>query len=200
MGLQTILEAIQVSERAQVREIEERAEAEAHQIIAQAEAETQRIREEARRAASSGATDERARILHRAKLEAMQIVGDAQEALVDEALNQIGQRLANLRATSAYPAVLRALTEEALEASQEFHIEEDPARLQADARDRALLDGILDDIGSKLGVTYPLATRGGVIVGSWDGRVVVDNTLEARLRLATPYLRRYLPTLLDQGR
>ena len=200
MGLQAILKAIQVSGRTQVREIEERAEAEAHQVIAQAEAETQRIREEARRAASGGATNERARILHRAKLEAMQVVGDAQEALVDEALGQVGQRLADLRVTSAYPAVLRALTEEALQASQEFHIEEDPARLQADPRDRALLDGILDDTGLKPGVSYPLATWGGVIVGSWDGRVVVDNTLEARLRLATPYLRRYLPALFDQGR
>jgi len=200
MGLQAILDAIQVSGRAQVREIKERAEAETHQVIAQAEAETQRIREEARRAASSGATNERGRILHRAKLEAIQIVGDAQEALVDEALNQIGQRLANLRATSAYPAVLRALTEEALQAVPEFNTEEEAGRLRADPRDRALLDDIRVDIGSKLGVTYSLHTWGGVIVESWDGRVVVENTLESRLRLATPYLRRYLPTLLDQDR
>jgi vacuolar-type H+-ATPase subunit E/Vma4 len=198
MGLQAILEAIRASGRARLQEIETRTEAETEQIMTQAEAEAQRIREESRRDTICGATGERARILHQARLESIQVVGNMQQTLVDMALDQVRERLAQWRSMPIYPALLRSLIEEALATLEGSLIEQEQTRLHGDPRDRPLLEDILRDTGPNLHVSYPLNSWGGTVVTSSDGRVVVDNTLEVRLQRAEPYLRRHLPILLEQ--
>jgi vacuolar-type H+-ATPase subunit E/Vma4 len=73
-------------------------------------------------------------------------------------------------------------------------------RLEADPRDRQLLDTLLSRMGLCLPISYTLNCWGGLIAASEDGRVVVINTVEARLERATPYLRGYLATLFECDR
>jgi vacuolar-type H+-ATPase subunit E/Vma4 len=199
MGLEAILEAIRTSGDAQIDEIEERAYRQVHEVRVNSRLEAERLEEEAYIAAVAPAIKERARILHRARLEALQITGSAREMLVDAAMDQTHGHLAGMRTDSAYAAMLRRLTLEALAKLEEILSAVSDVHLEADPRDRVLLERILSNLGLKLEVNYRLNCWGGLIARSQDGQVVVVNTLEARLERATPYLRRYLAALFERS-
>jgi vacuolar-type H+-ATPase subunit E/Vma4 len=192
MSLHAILEAILESGAQQVAEIEADAYQRAHEILASARMEANQIEQDACERARSPASRERARILHRARMEALRILGNSREELVDRALDQIRGRLANMRTDRLYPAVLQFLTDEALSELESSEIEIGIAVLEADRRDRLALESILREMGLKIPVNYTLHCWGGVVARSQDNRVVAINTLETRLERATPYLRRYL--------
>lgn len=198
MSLQAILDAIQASGENQGREVEARARAQVEQILAGAQLEARQLSEESRAAASAPADAERARILHQARLEALQIIGDEREALIGEALSRIREYLAGVRSNAAYLATLRRLAEEALTELGPLE-EAGGTRLKADPRDKESLEGVLQGLGLELPVHYDLHCWGGLTAMSEDGRVVVINTLEARLARATPHLRRYLARLFGRG-
>lgn len=197
MSLLAILEAIRASGQAQVGEIEERAYRQIYEMRVNARLEAERIEEEARAAAAAPAIKESARIHHHARLEALQITGNRREALVDAALDQTRGHLEGLRTDAAYPAVLRRLTQEALDDLVGSLEELGSVQLVVDPRDRDLFESILPGMGLTPKVSYTLDCWGGLIAKSQDGKVVVINTLEARLERATPYLRRYLAALFE---
>lgn len=192
MSLEAILEAISAAGDAQVSEIEERARTQVYEILANARVEAEDIEEEAYNTAFAPAAKERARIIHRARLEAMRIVGEAREALIDTTLERTRGALAGLRTDRLYRDVLCRLIEEALaelRSSLEFDAK---TRLEADRRDRELLESLLSHMIVDLEVSYTQDCWGGLIARSEDGRVVVDNLLETRLERAIPFLRQYL--------
>jgi vacuolar-type H+-ATPase subunit E/Vma4 len=194
MGLQSILEKIRASGTAQVQEIEENTQSQKFAVVAQARMEAHQIEEDARAAASAPALAERARILQRARLESLRLVGDVREELVDTALARTRERLASIRVDSSYPEVLHALTQEALaELASDKNV-----RLLADPRDKTLLEKILDELNLVLPVSYELNCWGGLIARSEDGRVVVINTFESRLERATTFLHRHLAALFEE--
>jgi vacuolar-type H+-ATPase subunit E/Vma4 len=158
-----------------------------------------RMREESCASAAVQAAAERARILHQARLEAIQIVGDAREALVDEALRRTREHLAHLRENGSYATVLRQLVTEALAELDSSGAGASTIGLVGDPRDVALLRDILFDIGLGSSATYELGCWGGVVARSDDRRVIAINTLEARLDRATPHLRRHLAALFENG-
>ena len=194
MGLQSILEQIRAAGDAQIQEIEKNAQAQVNSISTQAQMEARQIEEEACASASALSIVERARILHRARLESLRIAGNVRENLVDTAIVRARERLTSLRADPAYPEVLRTLTEEAL---AELASADGKIRLLADPRDRMLLKNILNHLKLDLPVSYELNRWGGLIAKSEDGRVVVINTFESRLDRATAFLRRALAALFE---
>jgi vacuolar-type H+-ATPase subunit E/Vma4 len=200
VSLQGILDAIHTSGEKQAREIDADAQAQAHQALVQAGAEAERLREKSRLAASAPASEERLRILHQAKLEALQIVNDACEELVDEVLRQTRARLAGIRSDLSYPALLRRLTEEAVTELTGSLEESAVIGLEADPRDRAFVESMLPELGVKSLISCGLDCWGGVVCKSEDGRVVVVNTLEGRLDCAIPYLHRQLGNLFEDSR
>jgi vacuolar-type H+-ATPase subunit E/Vma4 len=191
MSLQAILDRIRALGDAQLKEIEKNALSQESEILAQARMEADQIEEDACARTCAPATAERARILHRARLEALHIVGGIREGLVDAALTRTCEHLASLRSDPAYPRVLRSLTEEALAHLSSTEGNEKP-RILADPRDRALMEKILQDLQFRVQVAYDLNCQGGLIAQSEDGRVVLINTLEARLQQAAVYLRGHL--------
>jgi vacuolar-type H+-ATPase subunit E/Vma4 len=92
--------------------------------------------------------------------------------------------------------VLARLTDEAMAALQGSPA---GAQLEADPRDRVLLESILRELDAQLTVKYNLECWGGVIAKSSDERVVVLNTLESRLEQATPYLHRHLAAWFESN-
>jgi vacuolar-type H+-ATPase subunit E/Vma4 len=199
VSLQAILDAICASGEAQVREIEARTQAQVKQLLAEAQVEARRLREESHAKAVGGAAAARARTMHRARFEAQQIIGNARQALVDAALSQTSESLAGVRMAPAYRAILRESTEEALAELGGSPHKSGKLWLQVDSRDREWLEAILQDMQLELPVKAELECWGGLIAHSEDGRVIVVNTLEARLERATPYLRHFLATLFGDG-
>jgi vacuolar-type H+-ATPase subunit E/Vma4 len=198
MSLSAILEAIRASGDTQVRAIETQAYEQSRILLANARLEAQPIEDLARNAAIAPAFKERARILHRARLEALRIVGDAREALVDAALDQLRGRLVGLRSDPGYPSVMRRITQEALAELEDSLQDLAHVQVMADPRDRSLVENILHDMGLEIPVSYELECLGGLITGSIDGEIVVINTLEARLERAIPSLRRHLAALFEE--
>lgn len=197
MSLQVILDQIQAAGDVQVREIEEQATRRAGEILAQAYIEAEQIEADAREEAGTPGNAERARILHRARLDALRILGEVREDLVDTAIARTRERLASLRSDPSYPEVMRQLTEEALAGLAASEGTAQP-QVQADLRDRELLQKILTGLKLDVPIRYELNTWGGLIASSADGRVVVINTLEARLEHAMPFLRRHLAAYFEE--
>ncbi len=200
MSLDAILEAICASGQAQITKIDGQAARQAAEILGKARQESQQQAEAAYQAAIEPTAKERARILHQARLEALRLTGETREALTDAALERTRGRLASLRTDPSYPQVLKQLTQQALSelSGSETSHSLTFSRLEADPRDETLLENLLDEIGLDLPVRYNLHCWGGIVVKSEDERVVVINTLEARLERATPYLRRYLAASFEE--
>jgi vacuolar-type H+-ATPase subunit E/Vma4 len=196
MTLQSILEKIHASGDAQVLEIEKRIESQVNAILAQGRTEAHQIEEDACSEVSGPAVAERARILHRARLESLRIVGDVRENLVENLIIRTREKLATLRSDPSYPVVLRKLLKEAL-AELALGGAGKP-QLVADLRDKDLLGTILDELKLDLPVTYELNCWGGLKATSEDGRVVVINTFESRLEHASAFLHRYLAALFEE--
>jgi len=195
MSLQAILEKILASGELQVAEIEKNAQIQVDGILAQAQMEAGQINEDISRDVSTPAIAERARILHRARLESLRVVGDVREDLVDTAINRTRERLASFRTNPAYSMVLRLFIREAL--AELASGGKQNVQLLADRRDKTLMEEILDDLKLDLPVSYELGCWGGLIARSEDGRVVVTNTLESRLEHATSFLRSHLAALFE---
>jgi len=192
MSLVAILEAIRATGDAQITEVEQHAYAQTRQILAEAQTVSREQREETRAATLSPAYRERARILHRARLESLRIIGNARDALINAALGQTRGRLAGFRNNPAYPQVLEQLARQAVEELQACLELEEVVYLEADPRDQAILESVLSTFKAELQVDYTLECWGGVVARSQDRRITVINTLEARLERAIPYLRRCL--------
>jgi vacuolar-type H+-ATPase subunit E/Vma4 len=197
MSLNAILEAIRTSGQAEVAGIEAQAQVQAETIVAQARAEAERLQQEAWATGMSQAKREEARVLLEAHSQVLKIVGEARQALVEETLARTRQQLADLHATSTYPAVLRHLTVEALDELYPCLEGDERVCLRADQRDRELLEPFLKERFPNILVNYDLDCWGGIIAQSEDGRIVANNTLEARFERGRPYLQNHLAVLFE---
>lgn len=192
MSLEAILEAIYAAGDSRVREIEKEAYVEAQRLISEAKIEGQRLQRAAKAKAISPAYRERAKKIQQARLKALQVVGQARESLVDEALILLRGRLSNIRNEYQYPTILYGLVIESLTELSGSLGKDGIIYLQADERDRTRLETIITNLEHEIEITYNLNSWGGVIAHDADCAVTVINTLEARLERSTPYLRRYL--------
>jgi vacuolar-type H+-ATPase subunit E/Vma4 len=197
VSLEAILQAITASGETQESQIEEQTRVQVEEILAGARQEAAGVKAKAFNNAVAPAARERSRILHLAKLEVLHAIGGLRETLVDTALEGASSRLSGIRAQVVYPEALLRLTQEALAEIKLSYGESKAACLEIDPRDRSIVDAILAEIGQDLQVKESLVCWGGLVASSEDGRVVVINTLEARLKRATPYLRRFPPGLFE---
>lgn len=199
MSLQAILDVIRSSGQAKILELEKESQTQVRGILVEAQSEAYEKEAQASATAMAPAYRERARIIHRARLEALRITGKVREGLVDAALERTHGHLAGLRTDTAYPVVLRRLVDEALDELKSSLDETGTVKLEADLRDQELLTSAMIYMNLDLSISYDLDCWGGVIAKSEDGKVMVINTIEARLERITPYLRRYLAALFEDA-
>jgi vacuolar-type H+-ATPase subunit E/Vma4 len=210
MSLKAILEAIEASGQAEQEQIRAETASRLAAIEARVQREAESRREAIRRLAFGPAGAERSRRLHRARLEALRLRGQARDQLIEQALQGARLRLAALRHEARYPEVLQRLALEALRAldaqpasgaprSADQPGAEDRPTLEVDRRDLDLIRRILGDLDLSPRLEPALETWGGVVARSADGRIVATNTLETRLERALPYLRRELARQIEQA-
>jgi vacuolar-type H+-ATPase subunit E/Vma4 len=192
LSLEAILEAVHAEGKAQIRQIEAKAKEEISNILGKAKDEADCIQEAVRRETLAKVVGERTRILNRARFEALCLVGAAQEELVDDVLSAVTKRLATWREHANYPQVLKCLLAEAMECFREKE-----AHIEADERDRHILEKLANELKLDHPVEYNLTCWGGLIVRSQDERVKVINTFESRLERARPQLRQHLRILIE---
>lgn len=196
MSLNIILQSIRAAGEAQARDIRNAADQQADEIRAAGEREAAQTRQKARLEGLAGADEEQAKILNRARFEALCIVGEARETLTGDVLARVRQQLNQARSGPGYPDLLRGLFFEALRGLKAQGLES-CLEVEADPRDRSLLEALARECSLDLQMRYSLSTWGGINVRDAAGRYAVLNTLESRLEKAQPYLREQLARALS---
>ena len=187
MALADILAAMDAQVDAEIQQIEEQTAATIAQICAAAENEARMSRERHHRDVVVQLENERARRLNRARLAALRATSRAREQFFVDALSRAQTLLAGIRNDPSYAARLRVLAEEALGQI------DGQALLRADPRDEALLHTLFPQVQ----IAAELETWGGVEACTLDGRIVVLNTMEARLEQVQDILRQALMPLVE---
>ena len=208
MGLQAILEAIATAGEIEANKIQEHAAIQAREILANAMYEGDQARQEACAATSAPANRERAKILHDARLEALQIIGNIREELTEIALKKIRQELKDVRARADYPHLLQQWIAEvlsdltvidpiAVESVLNGKESNCQVLIEADPRDRILIESIIEGFKLDPEIRYTLDCWGGIIARTTDDRIIAINTVESRLERALLSLRRSLADFFE---
>ena len=193
------------------KEILEDAEKEAEKTILRAEAEAERIleraKEEAERRYDAIIRDgkERIRVKERQMLSLFDLESKnrmlrAKEEIISEIFNEALKRLQRYTQTEDYVNCLFRLI---LEASGQIH--SDTLMIRLNERDSKILtEEKLNEFSRKMGIKLIKSkdaadSIGGVIVMTPDGRIVIDNTFENRLRLLRDSLRVRVAEILFGG-
>jgi vacuolar-type H+-ATPase subunit E/Vma4 len=198
LSLQAILERIQAIGEAQGKEIRQQGEQEAEVILAEARALGEQAYQDAYRQAHQRDNGADARILNQARFEALCLLGNARERLVQETLDQLSQQLQGIRQQAIYADILQRNLLELLHGQNSRHSLKDRLILEADPRDRELLEKILQALGFQIQVDYILNSCGGLNARYKNGTVRLVNTLESRMERAMPYLKQQLAARFEQ--
>lgn len=194
MSLQAILDAVLAEGASRIQQIEADAQRQAAVLLQQAHAEGEAQRDRIIALRRARALQAQTRHLQQINQQCALIVSAAREEQVDAVLACVRKHLQPVRQDADYPQVFARLVDEALETLRPSLLEDEVSVLQVDPSDQA----VLKTVPKAPRVEYTLDCLGGVVACSADGRVVVINTLEARLQQATPYLRRYLAQVLEE--
>jgi vacuolar-type H+-ATPase subunit E/Vma4 len=162
-----------------MREMKEKAAAEAEGIRKTAGEKAAGIREEVMAQAKKKLGAEREKMQARVREEARLDLLKRRNEVADRAFLEATDRVLASRASPSYRLIARRLAEEALGLAGGtdlvFHV---------DPRDEALFRGILTDLGRNCEIVADIESAGGLTVASRDGRFLVMNTLESRLSRA----------------
>lgn len=191
MALADLLNALEAEATHEVARLQADTRAEATRIVEAAERDALAIGERSRRVGEDELLREVERRRGGARLAAVARLREEREQCIRSLFDALQARLESIRATAAYPSILRALVDESLAALPSGNL------LRIDPRDMRLITEALRELDPTVRVESTLHTAGGVELSDGEGRTV-RNTLEERLRNAEPGLRLHFGDLLDQ--
>jgi len=187
-GVEKIIAQIEKTAEEKAAAILDEARARAEALLTEARAQAS---EQERSALARGAQEARResqRILAEARIQARRARVQAQEDSVRQAFEQARQMLQNLADSGqsggvSYHAVLKGLIAESIASTDTAELEVQVRQADHALVTAELLGAVAAECGRSVAVTLSpvaLATAGGAVVRSRDGRVRVDNTFEAR--------------------
>ena len=183
VALEHILRAMQAQADADIAKLNRDADEQAAQLIAEAEIAARAIRARHRARVEPMLIAEAASLQNKAKLAALRAIANAREELIADALAQAEDCLAQIRASKQYAQIFRALAQEAIQAIGTQVI----ARVDPD--DVVIARAAFDALGVRTEIETQAIPLGGLEVMTRDGRIVIVNTLAARLERARHILR-----------
>ena len=184
MSLETIVAAIAAEADAEVQRIEDETSVRVESILNEARTRALSEQEAWEESRSEETIQAVARVVNRARLEADRRVADAKEALFQEALGRLAERIRQAIAGPDYPGIFRALHTEALT------VVPDPgATVLVRPVDVELAERVARDRGATGVVKGVLDCIGGLDIEGADGRSA-RNTVDSRLRQSERRLRR----------
>ncbi len=190
MPLEHILRAMQEQADSEIEKITRAAETEAAQLITDAEEQARSIQARHRARIEPTLRTEAASLLNKAKLDTLRAAANGREQLLRDAFTQAEASLAEIRGSKEYPAIFRALAEEAVRALEGERV------VHVDPSDKALAHTTLAQLGVDAEIEMRPMSLGGLDVVTRDGREAVDNTLVSRLDRARSALRGPVASIL----
>jgi vacuolar-type H+-ATPase subunit E/Vma4 len=175
MAIEDIFIALEEQGEQESRDALEAAREQAKGIKEDAEAQSKGIRDARVEAARAHATLVSARTVNSARLIGRRTVAGVKERAIVQAFDQALANLASVRGSAGYPALFRALAEEAVAGlTGEIVLEVDPA-------DATLAAEFLKASGLVGKVDATAKTSGGLVIVAEGGDLFRRNTLEDRL-------------------
>lgn len=196
MGLNAILDGIKKSGQSQINDIQANAQAQVDTILRQAKIGADKIKKHMLAEGMSRINLERTRIQHKARLQALKITDEARQTLIEKVLDCTRQQLMQYRSNPRYPDVFRSLYYEAIEDLCNSLQKGESIRILADRRDYDILENLKRNKLKNVQICYEIDCWGGIIAESADGKVVVINTFEERLKRSIPFLKQYLAVFI----
>lgn len=178
----------------EARRLEEAA-GEAAALLAAARAEAAAAAERRQREAALAAEQARAEIQAVTALRVADVRARVLDALLERVFAGAREALCQARIAEDYPRILGRLMLEAL-----GELPPDRAMVvRCDPRDLPLVNTVAGTVGQRIAVEASLHCWGGLLAQDPDGRVVADNTVESRLKLARETLWARVAAILLQG-
>lgn len=191
MALQDILDVIAADAEQEASAILEAAAQAYDSRLQAAQKQAAALRDDILADAERSAQQERARRLHRTRLENQRLQVQIQDAAFLAAVRCAEEALAASRQRSDYGEILASLLDEAL-----AHFDE-PVQVMVAPEDVDHVQGLLQGrSGQPHRVEAQEGLAPGVVVRTLDGRIVTENTVESRLQRALTDLRPLLADLL----
>jgi len=184
MAIDDLIKAVEVSGQERILEIQERSKAEADEIIKDAQAKDQPIKKRLLEEATQSVAIQRNKILsevrEKSRMEFIKAKNEIFERVFDEAV----RNLESSREHPRYKEILKSLLNEAI-----GDLGTDGVIFHIDKRDEALFKDILNEMKISGDIITDLTSAGGLNAYSRDGRFVIFNTLESRLKKAKEIYR-----------
>lgn len=191
MALDDILAAITAEADAEITRVDQAAREKVEAIRRRAEEEANRAEAAASSVLDDDAKRARAQVVNRARLAVERRVSATAEEIYQELMEEVEQRLAEVRSRPDYPELFRRLFDECRA------ILDDGRLIRIDPADEALAHKVLEQAGSDgFVVDSGLASAGGLELATADGRRRVQNTFESRTWRADRALRSLAATLV----
>jgi len=196
-GLASITKEILEDAERDARNIISRAEAEAERILKHAKEEAERRYEEIIKKGKERIKDKKRQAISLFELETKNNLLEAKEEIIEEVYDEAIKRLRQYTLTEEYTNCIFRLIREASR-----QIKSDALIIRLNERDYQILTKKrLDELSRKLGVKIiksdeKINCTGGVVVTSLDGKIIVDNTFENRLRILKDSLRTKIAKIL----
>jgi len=175
MAMEDIFRALEQQADQEIAEMLDAARQQADGIEEDGEAQGVLIRQEKIDGARKQVAGRVARVINAARLDARRGIAGVREAAIENAYGQALANLDGLRSQSDYPALFRALAEEAVAGlAGEVTAQVDPADAQLAAQ-------VMSDLGVTATIDATASTRGGLTVLADGGTMVRRNTIEDRV-------------------
>jgi V/A-type H+-transporting ATPase subunit E len=184
MPYEDLISAVKAGAQERIKEIQERAQAEALKIRKDAEERTQSTRSAYLEEAARGVKLEKSKLISKAGAEKRMALARVKDDLFQKVFTRAAQQMASARNNPAYRESFKNMVREAMEelAGQEVTVHIDP-------RDEPLCREILTEIQRNCGVVTDLTTLGGLNATTADERLMVFNTIESRLQRAKELMK-----------
>ena len=184
MPYEDLISAVKAGAQERIKEIQERAQAEALKIRKDAEERTQSTRSAYLEETARGVKLEKSKLISKAGAEKRMALARVKDDLFQKVFTRAAQQMASARNNPAYRESFKNMVREAMEelAGQEVTVHIDP-------RDEPLCREILTEIQRNCGVVTDLTTLGGLNATTADERLMVFNTIESRLQRAKELMK-----------
>lgn len=167
MGLSQLKNELIGDAKSQAKQIALETEKEKKAILKEAERQKQAILEQAEQEANALVADEKREQFAAIQLKAKRIVSEAKEETVNKNMGEVWTAFARASKDANYPQLLKRLIEEGLDALG------DQAVVQVNGQDLSLARKYAKKVNAMPGLS------GGAIISSPDGRISINNSLEA---------------------
>jgi V/A-type H+/Na+-transporting ATPase subunit E len=184
MAYEDLLAAVRANAQETMKEIRDRAEAEALRIRRDAEERAQGIRSAYLEEAKRTVQREKSKLISKAGAEKRMAFARAKEDLFQQVFDQAGRRLASARDRQGYRLLLKKIAGEAME-----ELPAEGIRVHVDPRDEQLAGEVLREMNRNCEVVADLSTMGGLNATTADDRLMIFNTLESRLERARELMK-----------